>query len=97
MGLVTFDLSFRLMDLVGLCFESFPIVHPMADGSMLAAAKLLEPLAERVGHLEHVTQAVFFQCWRLEAICDHLRALGLKSTFQDVETFFFGEAVLYTA
>ena len=24
---------------------------------MLAAAKLLEPLAERVGHLEHVTQA----------------------------------------
>ena len=27
---------------------------------MLAAAKLLEPLAERVGHLEHVTQARSF-------------------------------------
>ncbi len=34
-----------------------PSVSLMADGSMLAAAKLLEPLAERVGHLEHVTQA----------------------------------------
>jgi|Cyp1metagenome_2_1107374.scaffolds.fasta_scaffold08128_19 hypothetical protein len=32
----------------------------MADSSMLAAAKLLEPLAERVGHLEHVTQARSF-------------------------------------
>lgn len=37
--------------------DLFRVVSLMADGSMLAAAKLLEPLAERVGHLEHVTQA----------------------------------------
>lgn len=32
---------------------------------MLAAAKLLEPLAERVGHLEHVTQVLQLQLARL--------------------------------
>eukprot|EP00435_Cladocopium_sp_Y103_P041186 s1062_g11.t1 len=37
----------------------------MADSSMLAAAKLLEPLAERVGHLEHVTQVLQLQLARL--------------------------------
>lgn len=33
------------------------LLFNMSDSAMLAAAKLLEPLAERVGHLEHVTQA----------------------------------------
>lgn len=32
---------------------------------MLAAAKLMEPLAARVGHLEHVTQVLQLQLARL--------------------------------
>lgn len=37
----------------------------MADAPMLAAARLLEPLAERVGRLEHTTQVLQLQLARL--------------------------------